>query len=181
MKDNIKQKRRCPYDDDKFYEFLDKHELHHKRMISGSKSGYRRANPEHDIMFNANIFTPSGIWWNGDLDITKNNFNIQNLCDELEEEIIIVNEMLGWQGAENRSYEELEMDAHAKFLPNKKRYLRRIYDGLHSVCPDGQMTVITSKGIGWEKVPVKKFYEHYQYNPEKENEKRNPQSDVENC
>ena len=173
MKEDIKQERRCSYDDDELYEILSKYDLQHKRLISGSKSGYRERYSDHDVMFNANIFTPNCIWWNGDLDITKDNFNIQKLCNELGEEIIIVSEMLGWQGAEYRSYEELEADAHVKFSPNKRKYLRRIYDGLHTVYPDKYMKVITGRGVGWEKIPVKKYYEHHQYNPKEKNEKRN--------
>ena len=136
-------------------------------MISGSKSGYRKAYPEHDIVFNANIFTPSGIWWNGDLDITKDNYNIQQLSNDLREEIIVVEEMIGWQGANNKTYEELKEHARAIFIPNKRKYLRRIYDGLHAV-KDGKMTILTSKGIDWENVSINKFYEHHQHNPEKE-------------
>jgi hypothetical protein len=135
-------------------------------MISGSKSGYRRIFPEHDVIFNANIFTPSGIWWNGDLDLTKDNHTIQKLCNDLGEELIVLYESLGWQGAEHKSYEELEEHAHAKFTPKKRTYLRRVYEGIHGV-KDGNMTVITGKGVNWEKVKVKKFYEHYQHNPEK--------------
>lgn len=156
MNEKIKQKRKRSYDDEKLYEILLKHELRHKRMISGSKSGYRRSYPEHDVMFNANMFTPSGIWWNGDLDITKDNQKIQNLCDELGEEIIVLYESLGWEGAEHKSYEELKEHAHALFTPSKKAYLRRIYEGLHGV-KDGKMTIITSKGVDWEEIKVEKY------------------------
>jgi len=125
----------------------------YKRMISGSKSGYRHLFPDNDVIFNANIFTPSGIYWNGDLDITKDCIALQELCNEAGEEMIIVSEMLGWDGAEGRSYEELEADAHAKFTPNQKKYLRRIYDGLHGVTID-KMTVLTGKGVSWEEVNI---------------------------
>jgi len=129
-----------------------------KRMISGSKSGYRRMYPEHDVMFNANIFTPSGTFWNGDLDITKDCFALQELCNDINEEMIIVSEMLGWNGAENRKYEELSADAHAKFTPNQEVYHVRVYDGFHGVKIDN-MTVLTGKGINWKEVPVEKYVE----------------------
>lgn len=124
-----------------------------KRMISGSKSGYRRMFPEHDVMFNANIFTPSGTFWNGDLDITKDCFALQELCNGIGEEMIIVSEMLGWDGADGRTYEELSGDAHAKFTPNQEVYQERVYDGLHGVTID-KMTVVTGNGVDWKEVPI---------------------------
>lgn len=124
------------------------------RMIGGSKSGYRMRNPENDILFNAYIFVPSGKKdWYGDLDITKDAQTLQEICDELQEEMIVVPEMLGRFGAEERQYKELEADAHAKFIPNEKEYLSRVYDGLHGVTIN-KMTIITAKGVDWVKVKI---------------------------
>lgn len=160
-----KHKRRSYYEDHEMGDVFRKHNLHWKRMISGSKSGYRGRYPKHDVIFNANFFTPSGIWWNADLDITKDNHNIQQLCNELNEEIIITHEMIGWNGAEDKSYDELKEHAHAIFTPNENEYLRRVYEGIHAV-KDGKMTIITSKGVDWKKIVVEKFYEDWQHNPE---------------
>jgi len=125
------------------------------RMIGGSKSGYRRRNPNNDILFNANIFVPSGEKdWYGDLDLTKDAPALQEICDELQEEMIVVSEMLGRFGAEKRKYKELEADAHAKFIPNSNEYLLRVYDGMHGVQID-KMTVVTAKGIDWKRVKIK--------------------------
>jgi hypothetical protein len=122
------------------------------RMISGSKSGYRRAYPDNDVLFNANIFSPSGRnKWYGDLDITKDAKVLQEICDELQEELIVVPEMLGRFGAEERKYKLLEADAHTKFIPNEKEYLSRVYDGMHGVTIDN-MTIVTSKGVDWKRV-----------------------------
>jgi hypothetical protein len=120
-------------------------------MISGSKSGYRRRNPDNDISFNAKIFIPSGenVWY-GDLDITLDAPALQEICNELQEEMIVVFEMLG---SGKRGYEELETNAHAKFIPNEKAYLSRVYDGIHGVTVDN-MTVITSKGVDWKPVKI---------------------------
>ena len=135
---------------------FEKHGFHNSRMISGSKSGYRKRYPDHDIIFNSNIFTLNGKEFYGDINLTKDNPLLQKICDELGEEMIVLTEMLGRFGAEDRPYEELEADAHAKFLPNKKQYLVRVYDGLHGVTI-GKMTTITGKGIAWKKVKVRKF------------------------
>ena len=130
-----------------------------KRMISGSKSGYRRLYPDNDVHFNMNIFTPSRIWWNGDLDLTKDNLALQEVCDEQGEEMIFLSEMLGWNGAEEKSYEWLKENAHAIFTPGEKEYQVRVYDGLQGVKTEGNMTVVTGKGVAWEKVPVVEYKE----------------------
>ena len=134
---------------------FEKHNFYNGRMISGSKSGYRKRYPKHDIIFNANIFTQSGKEFHGDLDLTKDNLLLQKICDELGEEMIVLSEMLGRFGAEDRPYEELEVDAHAKFLPNKKQFLVREYEGIRGVII-GNTTVVTGNGVAWGKVKVKK-------------------------
>jgi hypothetical protein len=132
------------------------HELHFGRMISGSKSLYRQRYPKNHIIFNANIFIPSKgkIWW-GDLDITLDNKHLQDSCNELNEEMIVVSEMFGRFGAEERPYTEIEKNAEIKFIPNAKTYLERDYNGLMSVTID-KMILVTSKPIGWIKKRLKR-------------------------
>lgn len=134
---------------------FEKHEFYEGRMIGGSKSWYRNNHPDDDILFNANIFTQNGKEWHGDLNITEDSNNLQNICNELNEEMIVVTEMLGRFGAEDRPYEELEVDAHAKFIPNKRKYLSRVYDGIRSVTIDN-MTIVTGNGVSWKKIQSKK-------------------------
>lgn len=130
--------------------------LYQGRLISGSKSGYRNRYPDHDILFNANIFIPSkGKVWYGDLDITLDAPVLQKICNEYNEEMIIVPEMLGRFGTENRSYDEISKDAYVKFNPNNNKYLLRIYSGLKSVEVDN-VTIVTSNGIDWEEKQIKK-------------------------
>jgi hypothetical protein len=156
MTEEVKQERRNTYDDEDLYELFKKHRFHHKRMISWSKSRYRNHFQNHDIWFNLNLFTPSGIWWNGDVDLTIDNLTIQRICNELGEEIIAVQEMLGWQGAQEKSYDELKEHAHAIFTPNKRYYQVRKYDGIHAVT-SGTWTTITNRGVAWYKVRVRKW------------------------
>lgn len=137
---------------------FEKHHFYNGRMIWGSKSGYRRMYPNHDVIFNANIFTKSGKEFHGDLDLTKDCLPLQRICNELGEEMIVVTEMLGRFGAEDRTYEEIFQDAHAMFLPNKRNYLERKYDGIHGVTID-KMTIITGKGDGWRRVRVRRWSE----------------------
>lgn len=58
--------------------------LHHGRMISGSKSGYRREHPENVVVFNACIAGDDGaeLWW-GDLDLTVDEPKLLALAAEL--------------------------------------------------------------------------------------------------
>jgi len=133
---------------------FEKREFYSGRMIGGSKSGYRKLNPNNDIVFNANIFTPSKHkCWYGDLDITKDAKILQEICNELQEEMIVVSEMLGRFGAEERTYEEIEADAHAKFIPNENEYLGRVYEGYHGVTID-KMIIMTNKGVDWIKIKL---------------------------
>lgn len=141
----------------KIEEIFEKYKLYCGRMISGSKSGYRDRHPKNDVIFNANIFMPSkGKVWYGDLDITFDNKNLQDVCNELNEEMIIVSEMFGRFGAEDRPYEEIEKNAHAKFTPNAKTYLQREYskDVFEGVTID-KMTIVTSKPLDWIKKKIK--------------------------
>jgi len=133
-----------------------KHLMFEGRMISGSKSGYRSRYPKHDVLFNGNILIPSvgKVWW-GDLDITIDNKKLQNVCDELGEEMIVVSEMMGRFGAEERPYDEIFKNAHTRFTPNAKEYEERVYDGFDAVTIDN-MTIVTSKGVDWIKRKVRK-------------------------
>ena len=133
-----------------------KHRLILGRMISGSKSGYFQKYPKHDVLFNANIFISSTgkVWW-GDLDITLDNKNLQEVCNELGEELIVVQEMLGRFGAENNPYKKVFEHAHTKFTPNATEYDERLYEGFKSVTVD-KLTIVTSKGISWIKRKVSK-------------------------
>jgi len=132
------------------------HNFFNGRMISGSKSGYHSRHPKNDIVFNANIFTPTHhkVWY-GDLDITFDNKILQDICNEIGEEIIVVSEMMGRFGAEERTYDEIEKNAHIKFIPNTKSYLKRQYSDFEAITID-KMTIIKDKPIGWIKKRVRK-------------------------
>lgn len=137
-----------------------KHGFVYGRMISGSKSGYRERHPKNDVVFNARIFTPKNgnIFW-GDLDITLDSSELQAVCNELGEEMIITTESVGWYG-EDKKYEEIEKHAHAKFIPNTKTYLQRVYEGFHGL-QSGKMTIITAKGVDWIQKKFKRKPNHY--------------------
>ena len=45
--------------------------LHCNRVISWSKSGYRKARPKNEVIFNSMAYTPRGrLVWYGDIDLT---------------------------------------------------------------------------------------------------------------
>jgi hypothetical protein len=67
------------------------------RMISFSKSGYRKDNPENLAMFNANIICKGEeayekIWY-GDLDLTLDCQKLISISSILEKEIFVLYEM----------------------------------------------------------------------------------------
>ena len=134
---------------------LEKHGFRNGRLIGWSKSGYRRTFPNHNVVFNANIFTQSGIEFHGDLDITIDCLPLQRACNELGEEMIVLYESHGW-GAEDKTYEELQELAHALFTPNKRYYQERAYDGMHAI-KAGNITVLSGKGVDWRRVRVRKW------------------------
>jgi hypothetical protein len=71
---------------------------HPSRLISWSKSGYRRQYPTHLVVFNAGAYTADGveIWW-GDLDLTLDEGEIRDLAKRLGEKLFVVHEGFRWQ------------------------------------------------------------------------------------
>jgi len=64
------------------------------RIVSMSKSGYRREYPDNEVYFNANMLTKSnGKIWFGDLDITVSKSDLEKISKELNEKIYILTEM----------------------------------------------------------------------------------------
>jgi hypothetical protein len=64
------------------------------RMISGSKSFYSAAFPDHVIVFNGNICTKTkGKIWYGDLDITKDEEKLKQFASLVGEDLYILREM----------------------------------------------------------------------------------------
>ena len=73
------------------------------RMISWSKSGYRKLHPDHFVMFNANSFTDKfGKIWHGDIDITLDANKLKQISDEIGITLYILYEIDGRFGNENR-------------------------------------------------------------------------------
>lgn len=66
-------------------------------MISGSKSGYIRSNPNNLAVFNSNLIMDidgnlTKIWW-GDLDLTKSKDSLIEISKECGKSIYILREM----------------------------------------------------------------------------------------
>ena len=65
------------------------------KMISSSKSYYRRENPENLVIFNGNVCAGNEkIWW-GDLDITLSSENLASLAIALNQDISVLQENYG--------------------------------------------------------------------------------------
>lgn len=65
------------------------------RMISGSKSGYHRANPDNLPIFNANVCTDDGKIWFGDLDLTLDEQKLVELARTLRVKVYVLPERAG--------------------------------------------------------------------------------------
>ena len=72
------------------------------RMISGSKSLYRRKYPRNLVVFNGNIFVENigKVWW-GDLDLTKDQKLLKEISNHLNVTLYVLNEMNGRFDNEN--------------------------------------------------------------------------------
>jgi hypothetical protein len=99
------------------YEFFNQRGLAFSRLISGSKSGYRNRFPDHEVYFNANIFTENGKIWHGDLDLTLDSEKLQNLANDLKTTLFILSEMDGRFENENRKFTEVKAVAKKIFEP----------------------------------------------------------------
>jgi len=66
------------------------------RIISFSKSAYKKLHPKNEVYFNANIFIlGEGKVWYGDLDITEDKEKLQNIAKELGKDLFILRELDG--------------------------------------------------------------------------------------
>ena len=85
------------------------------RIISFSKSGYREEFPDNEIYFNANIFVlGEGKIWYGDIDVTKEKEQLENVSREIGKDLYILREMDGRFGNEELKDSEIITKARYK-------------------------------------------------------------------
>jgi hypothetical protein len=66
------------------------------RMLSFSKSHYRKEHPEHQVLFNANVFCEeSGKIWYGDINLTLEGNLLGEIATELNTTLYVLREMDG--------------------------------------------------------------------------------------
>jgi hypothetical protein len=82
--------------------------LSNGRMISATKSGYRKQYPDNEVYFNANVFTLGGgkIWY-GDLDLDRDMEKLQSAAESLGKDLFILKESDGRFGREKLSDVEI--------------------------------------------------------------------------
>lgn len=67
---------------------------HPGKMISGSKGMYSHSNPDHIVVFNANLVLKSrGKIWYGDLDLTVSYDVLRKVREQIKEDIYVLYEM----------------------------------------------------------------------------------------
>jgi hypothetical protein len=85
------------------------------RIISFSKSVYREEFPDNEIYFNANIFVlGEGKIWYGDIDVTKEKEQLENVAREIGKDLYILREMDGRFGNEELKDSEIITRAMCK-------------------------------------------------------------------
>lgn len=95
--------------------FFNNEGLNLGRMISFSKSGYRDRFPDNEVYFNANIFVlGEGKIWYGDIDVTKDKEQLENIAREIGKDLYILREMDGRFGNEELKDSEIITRAMCK-------------------------------------------------------------------
>ena len=85
------------------------------RIISFSKSGYRGEFPDNEVYFNSNIFVlGEGKIWYGDIDVTKEKEQLENVAREIGKDLYILREMDGRFGNEELKDSEIITRAMCK-------------------------------------------------------------------
>ena len=78
------------------------------RLLSWSKSEYRNRFPDHEVYFNANIFSNNGKEWYGDLDLTIDGPILQKVATEAECSLYVLRELDGRFEAEHAPFGEIK-------------------------------------------------------------------------
>ena len=82
------------------------------RMLTYSKSFYRKMHPDHTVIFNAEIHTMSnGKVWYGDLDITDDTGVLETIAKILGEKLYVLQESTYLFGDKIKSAEDLIKNA----------------------------------------------------------------------
>ena len=91
------------------------------KMISGSKSGYRKHYPDSMAVFNANLCIDEGKVWYGDIDVTKSKNDLQEIADKTGKKLYVLFEMDG--RFDNEDNPQLSRAA-VVFVPGKEPQLK---------------------------------------------------------
>jgi hypothetical protein len=109
------------------------------RMISGSKTGYRREHPDHAAIFNANVCIGQGKLWHGDLDLTLDEPRLRELVERLGTAVFVLYERDG----------RFEYEEHPRFAKAPFRFWRggdvRFDPRIFKRADDGTLRWLTRK------------------------------------
>ena len=102
------------YMNEDLYKIAEEHLGMRGKMISFSKSGYVKKNPENLAIFNSNVCTDGGKIWYGDLDVTLSYESLSDLAKEIGKTVYVLTEM---DGRFENEETPLLSQAVVKFLP----------------------------------------------------------------
>ena len=77
------------------YKIAEEHLGMRGKMISSSKSGYVKRNPDNLVVFNSNVCTDEGKIWYGDLDVTLSYDALSDLARETGKTVYVLTESDG--------------------------------------------------------------------------------------
>ena len=86
-------------------------------MISFSKTDYMMTHPNNDVLFSANIIIDGEKVWYGDIDLTLDGKNIQNLSNHNSKTILVLKEKDARFENENLTEREYYNKAYKIFNP----------------------------------------------------------------
>ena len=91
------------------------------KIISGSKSGYRKSRPENLTVFNANLCIDEGKVWYGDIDVTRLKSLLQEIADLTGKKLYVLFES---DGRFEHEEDPRLKQATVVFCPGEKPKLR---------------------------------------------------------
>jgi hypothetical protein len=123
------------------------------RMISASKSGYRRAHPDNAAIFNANVCLAAGKIWHGDLDLTLDEQQLLDLAARVGQTTYVLYEQDG--RFENECEPLLDQAVYRAFPDgqtcfDQRRFLRDEQRALRHVPPPARRSPYIVTPWDWD-------------------------------
>lgn len=106
-------------------EVFNDHTLNFARLISFSKSTYRKCYPNNKVVFNSRVYTlEDGEVWYGDLDLTLDEEKLKNVSKVIAKDLYVLFES-SVIFKENLTIDEIKSNAYALINKDKIQILKQ--------------------------------------------------------